>query len=155
GCPTFAIAMAGGALVACVTGTIHVWAAPYAIRELGVPPAKLGLYLGLASAASGALAAILGGVITDLWKRRDRRAPLWMATLAVVVPTPFLFMMTRTSDFNVFVAGYFLYGLFGMCWSGAFAALVQDLVLPRMRGAGSAAFALVIIIVASGIGPYW
>jgi MFS family permease len=155
GCPTFALAMTGGALVACVTGTIHVWAVPYAIRELGVPAGKLGLFLGLASAASGALASILGGLITDAWKRRDRRAPLWMATIAVVAPTPFLFVMTRTTDFGLFVAGYFAYGLFAMCWSGAFAALVQDLVLPRMRGTASAAFALVIILVASGVGPYW
>jgi hypothetical protein len=29
------------------------------------------------------------------------------------------------------------------------------MVLPRMRGAASAAYSLVAIVVASGIGPYW
>ena len=40
-------------------------------------------------------------------------------------------------------------------WSGGIAAMIQDLVLPRMRGAAAACHSLVAIVVASGIGPYW
>jgi len=42
-----------------------------------------------------------------------------------------------------------------MAWAGSFAALAQDLVLVRMRGAAAAIFALIIALTASGIGPYW
>ena len=35
------------------------------------------------------------------------------------------------------------------------AAMVQDLVLPRMRGAAAAAYSLIAIVVGSGVGPYW
>ena len=34
-------------------------------------------------------------------------------------------------------------------------ALVQDLVLVRMRGAAAAIFSLVMILTSSGLGPYW
>ena len=38
---------------------------------------------------------------------------------------------------------------------GSTAAMVQDLVLPRMRGAAAAAYSLIAIVVGSGVGPYW
>jgi hypothetical protein len=33
--------------------------------------------------------------------------------------------------------------------------MVQDLVLPRMRGSSSACYSLVAIVISSGTGPYW
>ena len=39
-------------------------------------------------------------------------------------------------------------------WGGGIAAMIQDLVLPRMRGAAAACYSLVAIVVGSGIGPY-
>ena len=33
--------------------------------------------------------------------------------------------------------------------------MVQDLVLPRMRGSAAAAYSLIAIVVGSGVGPYW
>lgn len=56
---------------------------------------------------------------------------------------------------EVFLFGYFLLGLFSALWSGGMAALYQDLVLPRMRGAAAASQSLVAIVISSGIGPYW
>jgi uncharacterized membrane protein YhaH (DUF805 family) len=42
-----------------------------------------------------------------------------------------------------------------MSWAGPFAAEAMGLVMVRMRGAASAIFSLVMILVAAGIGPYW
>jgi hypothetical protein len=33
--------------------------------------------------------------------------------------------------------------------------MVQDLVLPRMRGSAAACYSLVAIVISSGTGPYW
>ena len=41
-----------------------------------------------------------------------------------------------------------------MSGSGGITAMIQDLVLPRMRGAAAACYSLVAIVVGSGIGPY-
>jgi hypothetical protein len=155
GCPTFVFAMIGGALLACFVGTVHVWSTPYALRTLGASPAMVGLHLGVASAVSAGLSVVVGGFITDRWKQRDARAPMWMGLIALLVPVPLLFVMLQARELAAFTAAYFTFTFIGMCWSGGFAAVVQDLVLPRMRGTAAAAFSLVIILISSGIGPYW
>jgi MFS family permease len=63
--------------------------------------------------------------------------------------------MLSTRQATVYVAAYGVFGLFASAWSAAYAALVQDLVLPRMRGGAASAFALVCVIVGAGGGPYW
>jgi MFS family permease len=54
----------------------------------------------------------------------------------------------------VFLVAYFLKSVFTSMWGGGIAAMIQDLVLPRMRGAAAACYSLVAIVVGSGIGPY-
>ncbi|HEY3696133.1 MFS transporter [Phenylobacterium sp.] len=155
GCPTFALSLAGGAIIACVSGTMHMWAAPYAMRELGASPGQAGLYLGVASAVSAGLSVTLSGLVTDRWKRHDRRAPMWMGLIALLGPIPAFFVMMWAPDLPIFLAAFFVFSFLSLVWSSGFAALVQDLVLPRMRGTAAAAFSLVVIVVASGVGPYW
>jgi MFS family permease len=155
GCPTFVLAMLGAALIACIVGTMQAWAAPYAMRQLGMSPGSAGLSLGLISAVAAAAAVILGGWVTDRWKQRDVRAPIWMGLVALLTSAPPMVVMLSANDTRTYLIAYAVFCVCGSCWSGAFAALVQDLVLPRMRGAAASAFALVTIVIASGGGPYW
>jgi MFS family permease len=155
GCPVFVLTMIGGALTACFSGTVLAWAAPYAIRELGASPGKAGLLLGLSTALSSGVSVVLGGVITDHWKRRDVRAPVWVALIGLLGSTPMLLLLLHASDLTTFVGALFVMSLFGAGWAGGFGALVQDLILPRMRATASAVFSLVIILFSAGVGPYW
>lgn len=155
GCPTFMFSMFGGAFLACFVGTISVWAPQYAMRTLDAGAGQIGLALGAAQLGSAGASVILGGFITDWWKRRDARAPLWIAMVALFVPIPMLFLLLSAKTLGSFIAAYCALTLFAMSWAGSFAALVQDLVLVRMRGAAAAMFSMVMILVASGLGPYW
>lgn len=155
GCPTFTLAMASGALIATIVGTAQAWAAPFAMRTLGMAPAEAGLSLGLISAGVTSTGVILGGWLTDAWKRRDARAPIWVALICLLASAPGVLAMVRAQTPGAYLAAYAGLCLFTSGWSGAYGALVQDLVLPRMRGAAAAAFALVSVVVASGAGPYW
>jgi MFS family permease len=155
GCPTFMLAMFGGALLACFVGTIATWAMPYAMRTLHADAGKVGLALGAAQFGSAVTSVILGGLIADWWKRRDARGPIWIGMIALLVPVPLLFVLLKATTLGGFVAAYAALTLFSMSWAGPFAAVAQDLVLVRMRGAASAIFSLVMILVAAGIGPYW
>jgi MFS family permease len=155
GCPTFTLAMASGALLACIMASVQAWAAPYAMRVMHMSPASAGVSLGLISALAAASGAIFGGWLADTWKLRDPRAPIWVALIGLVVASPALVIMLTVKAPAQYLLAYAGFTLFSSGWSGAYAALVQDLVLPRMRGAAASAFALVMVVVSSGGGPYW
>jgi MFS family permease len=155
GCPTFMTMMFGGALLACFVGTIATWAMPYAMRTLGGDSAKIGLALGAAQFGSAVTSVILGGIVSDWWKKRDARAPIWIGLIALLVPVPLLFLLLSAKTLGAYVAAYSIITLFAMSWAGPFAAEAMGLVMVRMRGAASAIFSLVMILMAAGIGPYW
>ena len=155
GCPVFLYTVSGGAMLTCFVGTIQAWAPTYAMRTLEGDHAKVGLWLGLISIVGAGCSTLLGGFVTDMWKRRDKRAPIWVAMISLIGPVVPLVLMLHAKSFGAFVPALLAFILLGMGWSGSFAALMQDLVLPRMRGTAAAAFALIIGLVGAGIGPYW
>jgi MFS family permease len=152
---TYLYAAGATALIACIGGAVGVWSAPYAMRTFALTPTQVGLSLGLVAAGGGLVGVLLGGWLSDRWRARDLRAPMGMAALALTGIIPGIAVLLLTRDYGVFLAAKFFIGACGALWSGATAALVQDLVLPRMRGAAAASYSLVAIVVASGIGPYW
>lgn len=155
GCPTFMYSMFGGAFLTCFVGTVGIWAAPYAMRTLPGTPGQIGIALGLAQLGTAVFSVTIGGFVADWWKRRDLRAPIWIAFVALIVPIPMLFVLLSAKTLAGFVGAFCILTFFSMSWPGSFAALVQDLVLVRMRGAAAAIFSLVMIVMASGLGPYW
>jgi MFS family permease len=155
GCPTFTLAMLSGSLIASTTGTVNAWAAPYAMRVLHMSPGTTGASLGLITAVSAGLGVILAGWITDRWKRHDVRAPIFMATISLLGSLPSLAVMLSAQTPAVYLSAYCFMSIFSAGWAGAYAALVQDLVLPRMRGGAASAFALVNVVISAGAGTYW
>ncbi len=106
GCPTFMLMMFGGALLACFVGTIATWAMPYAIRTLGGDSGTIGLALGAAQFGSAVTSVILGGIVSDWWKKRDLRAPIWIGMIALLVPVPLLFLLLSAKTLGAYVAAY-------------------------------------------------
>lgn len=152
---TFLYSTFSGAAVTCFSGTVMTWAIPYAMRTLSTNAATVGLALGLVSVCSAGLSVVVGGFVADRWKRRDKRAPIWIAMIALLVPIPLLFAMMNAQTLSVYVICYAVFIFFAMSWAGAYAALVQDLVIERMRGAAAAIFSLIMMLTAAGLGPYW
>lgn len=152
---TFQTAVSATALMGTMGGTVAVWAAPYAIRTFGMAPGKLGAMLAAVNITGSIIGVVSGGFLTDLWKRRDRRAPVGIGAIAVLGMVPAIIFMLNAPTPALFFTGSFILALFLSFWSGSTAAMVQDLVLPRMRGSAAAAYSLIAIVVGSGFGPYW
>ncbi|MEY4160242.1 MAG: hypothetical protein RLZZ136_863 [Pseudomonadota bacterium] len=153
---TFVLGVTATALVACIIAGISVWAAPLAMRTFtAVPASKIGLGLGMIYVLGSILGVVIGGWLTDRWKRKDLAAPLNMTAISLLGMIPCILTITAAKTITVFFAAYFIQSIFTAMWSGGIAAMIQDLVLPRMRGAAAACHSLVAIVVASGIGPYW
>jgi MFS family permease len=153
---TFVLGIASTALVACIIAGITVWAAPLAIRSFPTEsPVKIGVGFGMIYVVGSIIGVILGSWATDRWKARNAAAPLHMTAIALIGMIPCMVAIVSVNSLNLFFAVLFFQAIFTSLWSGGIAALVQDLVLPRMRGAAAACYSLVAIVVASGIGPYW
>ena len=156
GDPTFALCIASTALVACVSAAFGAWAAPLAMRTFTtVSAVKIGIGLGAIYMSGSIVGVVVGGWLTDLWKSKDLRAPLGMTAIALTGMIPFITIVVYAKTIQIFFIGYFLQSIVTAIWSGGIAAMIQDLVLPRMRGAAAACHSLVAIVVSAGIGPYW
>jgi MFS family permease len=155
GCPTFLMAMLGGALVSATIGGVNSWAATYAMRVLHMSPVAVGATLGPILASTSCIGVIGGGWIADRWLLRDRRAPAWINALALVLSLPALAVMLSADSPRVFLLGYVGFALVASSYPGAIAAMAQDLVLPRMRGSTASAFSLVMVVISASVGPYW
>lgn len=155
GDPTFVLGTASCAVIACVGGAAHVWSAPYAMRTYNIPAHELGLSLGIIGIVGSLLGVLFGGWISDKWRVRDLRAPMGMAAISLIASVPCIFVMLLVKDYEVFLGAVFCLGFATGIWSPSTSAMIQDLVLPRMRGSAAASYSLVSIVIASGTGPYW
>lgn len=155
GDPTFVLGTASCALIACISGAAHIWAAPFAMRTYNIPAHELGLSLGIIGIVGSLIGVLFGGWVSDKWRARDLRAPMGMATISLLASVPCILVMLLVHDYQVFLGAVFCLGVASGLWSPSTSAMIQDLVLPRMRGSAAASYSLVAIVISSGTGPYW
>ncbi|HEV2816075.1 MAG TPA: MFS transporter [Allosphingosinicella sp.] len=147
---------------------ISFWAPPYAIRTFYLDPDaparimaglrardEVALILGWGAAIAAATGVISGGIISDLWRRRDPRGRLFVNMLAVVLPAPAVYVMFTTDSLAAFYIASPFAQLFGSAWVGAAVASLQDVVLPRMRATAGATYVLGTTMVGLALGPYF
>ena len=148
------LAAAGFAFLAAVGYGVNFWTAPFFIRVHGMDKATAGLVLGAIHAGCGWLGVTGGGVLADRWRRRTPEGRVYATMLAATVPVPFALAMLRVTPTAPALACYAAWSLLAGCWGGAGVAVVQDLVLPRMRGTAGAVYLLLVTFVGLAIGPY-
>jgi len=155
GCKTFLYGTISAALLACIGGAVQLWVAPYAMRTFDLSTSQIGVSIGTLHVVGAAIGVLLGGWLADKWKQVDRRAPAWLGMIAGLAGVPAIGIMLMTDNVTTFLCIFFIYSVLHSLSPGAFAALAQDLVTPRMRGAGASAFSLIAIVIGTGAGPYW
>lgn len=154
GTPAFLCTVVAYGLNAFLSYAAGFWAAPYAMRDLGISPAEAGLILGGLGAVSGFLGVTAGGILGDRLRAKHPGGRLIMVALGAVVPAPFLAIAFTTDTPMVLYACLFL-GQFTASWGlGNSAATTQDLVLPRMRGAATATYFIGTTLLGLAMGPY-
>jgi MFS family permease len=153
--------------ISFMTYAISFWAPPYAIRTFyGLPTApahilaglaakeEVATILGIGAAIAAAAGVILGGIASDLWRRRDPRGRIFVNMLAVILPAPAVYVMFTTPDLATFYIAGQVAQFFGSAWVGAAVATLQDVVLPRMRATAGATYVLGTTMVGLALGPY-
>jgi MFS family permease len=168
GNPTVVMLAVAFGSISFMSYAISFWAPPYAIRTFygaatapaqfigGISAAEeVATILGWGAAIAAATGVIMGGVISDLWRRRDPRGRIFVNMLAVVLPAPGVWIMFTTDDLATFYFASPVVQLFGSAWVGAAVASLQDLVLPRMRATAGATYVLGTTMVGLALGPYF
>ncbi|MFZ4688794.1 MAG: spinster family MFS transporter [Polymorphobacter sp.] len=167
GTPTFVLALLGFGSISFVGYSISFWVTPYAIRTFVAPLTAAGgvlpwytstemvaLILGGWGAAGGFLGVVIGGTVSDWVKRRNPSGRILVASLATLVPAPFIWAMFHTDSLGWFLI-FNIPLAFGSMYVGIAAATTQDLVLPRMRGAATATYFIGTTLLGLGLGPYF
>jgi MFS family permease len=154
GTPAFVCTVVAYGLNAFLSYAAGFWAAPYAMRVLGVAPAEAGLILGANGALSGFLGVTIGGMLGDRLRRRHPAGRLVMVILGAVLPVPFLIVGFTASSTWVLYPCLFVAQLLASLALGSAGATTQDLVLPRMRGTATATFFIGTTLLGLALGPY-
>jgi hypothetical protein len=111
--------------------------------------------VGWGAAFSAAIGVIMGGVISDLWRRRHPAGRLYVNMLSLILPAPLILYMFTTDSLGGFYLVYPLAHMLSAAWVGAAVATLQDLVLPRMRATAGATYILGTTMVGLALGPYF
>lgn len=125
----------------------------YGNRYLGLGPED-GLTLGLIAVLGGTLGTFLGGWIGDWAKLRHPAARIYFLILCMLGFTAATVAQYLTTQVAVFFALNFVSLLLLTVWSPIMIATAQDLVIPRLRGAGFAVQTLSSSLIGLGLGPY-
>jgi MFS family permease len=152
--PAFVSLIAGVSMKACVVNAIIFWAIPYAMRHFGMAAGEVGLIFGLATVLCSAGGAVFGGFLTDQWRKTDARAPVWIALISLAIIVPVTIVMFTAKSQVLFVVCFVLISLVQTAPSPGVAMLIQEIVVPRMRGQAAALFGLCVTLLNFAIGPY-
>ncbi len=140
--------------IAFVTYGIGFWGAPFFLRVHGVSASEAGTFLGLGAALGGWIGVTLGGTLSDRLKRRHPRARLYLGFATVVLSVPVALGLLTTDNLALAYSLNFVFAIVSPLWIGGAASLVNELVLPRMRGTASAFYILMITFIGLALGPY-
>ena len=146
--------MVAASLLAFSGYGIGFWTPAYLLRAHGVDEARVGDFLLFTTALGGFLGVAFGGILGDLWRRRDPRGRLFMLAIGAVLSIPFALAMIEADAIERALWLTLPANVFGSMWIGVAATTVQDLMLPRMRAVASAAYLLSITFVGLALGPY-
>ena len=154
GTPATLLALLSCGFMAFVIYALAYWAPPFAMRTFHIAADVAGLMIGVPCAFAMAAGCILGGRLSDAWKKRDPRGRVFVSMLTMVLPPPLAYLQLSTNDVHVFYVLAPVTVTLASLWVGSSAAMIQDCVLPRMRGTAGATFLLANSMLGLALSPY-
>ena len=160
GTPAFVYTALSGGLISYASYGIGAYIFVYVTRTFPNDPlfhgdpVKIGLTLGFIAAIGGWLGTTMGGVFGDMLRKRSPSGRLWLALIAVAGAFPIGIGAFATHDIRIMLMLYVINVTIPTMWLAPCASSCQDLVLPRMRGAATAAFFLGTNLIGLAAGPY-
>lgn len=153
-CKTMICLCWGIPFIAFITYGIGFWSAPFMIRVHRLSASEVGIFLGLGAALGGGIGVTLGGIVSDLLRRRFVNGRLLVIAAVPILSVPIVIVFLTTENPIVAYIGSFFFSMIAPMWIGPAAGTINDLVMPRMRALASAFYIMMITFIGLALGPY-
>jgi MFS family permease len=143
-----------GALVSTVAGYgLSFFMAAYLSRHFGLNYSQAGSRIGLISSVPVALSMMAGGFLGDWAGRRGAHWYALIPALGATLSAPLYIAAFRANTVNIATVFLALSALCAYAYIPAAAAIVQNMMEPRMRASAVAITGLLYTLVGQGLGP--
>ncbi len=144
----------GFALYVFNAAGIGFWVTPYIVRKFQLPPEAISGIMGLIITFGGMLGIVLGGVVSDFWRKKNPKARTLLIIWVNVTAFPFFFLAFTTDTLALF----YLFAFFGILIStmgnpSSF-AIASELSTPRTRATTLAFIGLLNTMIGFALGPF-
>jgi len=123
----------GYAMHMAMSFSFAAWGAAFFMRAHGVSEAQAGVILGV-SAVAGIIGAPLGGVIADLWQKKNKKGRIYTPILASSAAAVLLFLALLLDLKGPGFALIMIFGIFSVLGIPAVNSISQDVVGPGLKG---------------------
>jgi sugar phosphate permease len=150
--PTLWFTYLGFAAVVFVTTSIITWLPTYFFRAGGIPEDQAGLRAS-AIMALAVIGAPLGGLLADLWYRKNLRGRLLFCAISVLIAAAFVYLAFSLLECMGQYIVLLLVGISITCFIPAALAVCQDVVHAGLRATSVALAVIVQHLLGSSLGP--
>jgi MFS family permease len=143
---------AGYALFGLASNNLGIWGTAFFVRVHGLSLAQIGIAAGLLSVAVGVPVTILGGYVSDRFRRRGPGGRMALTAWAALASIPLWLGLLLVDRMGVLLLlSIPLYGL-ALMWVAPATADLHEAAGPHLRGLGIGIFFSAVNIAAYGIG---
>lgn len=142
----------GYALFGVASNNLGIWGPTFFARVHGLSLALIGTLAGIISVAAGVPGTILGGALSDRFRRRFSGGRMRFSAYAALISIPlWMILLFTNAPALLLFANFVLLGL-ALMWLGPAAADVHDIAGPQLRGLGIGIYFFTVNLAAYGVG---
>lgn len=131
--PTLRWLYLGYALQLAMTMTFIVWGPAYLMRAQNLGVAKAGAIMGVIGLL-GVIGAPLGGIIADLWQKKNPRGRIYTPLIAVLISSILMLLSIFFELSGIGLVFGLILGIFLVMGIPAVNSISQDVVTPGLKG---------------------
>jgi len=133
-----------------INAAILTWFPSYLIRYFDLNQKEAGSISGII-AMLALIGAPLGGFITDIWKKRNNKARMYMPAITSLSTAILLLIALFCRDYYLAMSFFLIFGILSVGYLAPGSAVIQDVVHPGIR---AIAFGLNVVLM-NLCGAFW
>jgi MFS family permease len=131
--PTYLVLLGAFVFSFFAIGATSFWITTYLARAFGLTLTRAGSISGVVLVSSGLVGTFLGGWLADHMQRRIPQGRLFISMLGFLIGGPLILVALLIHNLPVFIGMFAIAAISLNFCTGPLNAVIQDIVVPRMR----------------------